>query len=386
MKKLAYLSILLLCIQCRERYNVPFASPVTGYLVVEGFINPEGNSRITLNRTNKIEERKRVPESNALLQVQGEDNSLYYFSEADSGNYVLPSLQLNPSVKYRLHITTASGKEYFSSYQIPLITPPIDSISWIRQNGGLEIFVNAHDDNAKAQYYKWNFEETWEFHSAFKQNIVYVPVFVNGDVQSVSIDFYNNGKNNDSIYRCWQTRVSSSIRTGTTAGLSTARAYESLVFYPDGSEEMSVLYTINVRQHAIGKEAFEFYQKMKKNTESLGSIFDPLPSELKGNISNPNDPAELVIGFVDISAEQEQRKFISHDELPEWYYLPDCGLPHDYYSIAADTVLAAYNRGAFLTQGIGGPGLGGLAGFSTAPEECVRCTMRGTNVTPSFWP
>ena len=54
---------------------------------------------------------------------------------------------------------------------------------------------------------------------------------------------------------------------------------------------------------------------LKKNTESLGTIFDPQPSAIKGNVHSVSDPNEMVIGYINATTAQEQRIFISEAQL-----------------------------------------------------------------------
>ena len=68
-----------------------------------------------------------------------------------------------------MHITTKNGKEYASDYSVVRTTPEIDSISWLRDNGGVRIYINTHDDQNKTKYYRWSYSETWEFHAALPE-------------------------------------------------------------------------------------------------------------------------------------------------------------------------------------------------------------------------
>jgi hypothetical protein len=43
--------------------------------------------------------------------------------------------------------------------------PPIDSISWKRDEEGVRVFVNTHNPEGNTRYYRWEFEETWEIRS-----------------------------------------------------------------------------------------------------------------------------------------------------------------------------------------------------------------------------
>jgi hypothetical protein len=99
------------------------------------------------------------------------------------------------------------------------------------------------------------------------------------------------------------------------------------------NEKISVRYSILLRQYALTKEAYEFWENIRKNTEQLGSIFDAQPSQLQGNIHCISNPTEPVIGFVTITNIQRKRIFIDNSQLPlEWY-------PTYPYYCEADTAL-----------------------------------------------
>ncbi|HEX8377054.1 MAG TPA: DUF4249 family protein [Pedobacter sp.] len=67
---------------------------------------------------------------------------------------------------------------------------------------------------------------------------------------------------------------------------------------------------MKVKQYGITKEGFNFLAKMKENTEQVGGIFDPQPTELKGNIFCMTNPCEKVIGFMHAGRISEKRIFI----------------------------------------------------------------------------
>jgi hypothetical protein len=85
---------------------------------------------------------------------------------------------------------------------------------------------------------------------------------------------------------------------GSTEKLTSDIVYLPVQYIEPHSEKLSVLYSINLKQYAISNDNYLFLQKMKKNTEQLGTIFDPQPSEISGNIHCLTDPNELVIGLL----------------------------------------------------------------------------------------
>ncbi|MBD0295433.1 MAG: DUF4249 family protein, partial [Flavisolibacter sp.] len=97
-----------------------------------------------------------------------------------------------------------------------------------------------------------------------------------------------------------------------------------LVSIPNRSDKLGVRYSILVKQYALDKQTYEFYQQMKKNTESIGSIFDPQPTVLTTNIHSVSNPDEKVIGYVTVATMQEKRIFIAASELSNWGYRLVC--------------------------------------------------------------
>ncbi|MEJ7664694.1 MAG: DUF4249 family protein [Hymenobacter sp.] len=57
------------------------------------------------------------------------------------------------------------------------------------------------------------------------------------------------------------------------------------------SSKLYYLYSILVRQYALTPEEFAYWDKLRKNTENLGTLFDPLPSQLSGNVHRLTMPA-----------------------------------------------------------------------------------------------
>lgn len=362
---------ILLSIGCKEAF-VPKLDPAhTNFLVVEGNINAGGVTTIKLSRTVPVNDSTPIQsESQAQVIVEGEDNSNYQLVETGGGIYTSSSLALNPTIKYRLRINTLVGGSYLSDYVAVQNTPAIDSVNWEIENNGVQLYVNTHDPLNNTHYYKWEYEETWEIHSAHETGYVYKDGFVSErDVDEIP-----------KLYYCWQSQNSIDIMVGSSAQLaSDVISRKPMVSIPRTSVKTSVRYSILVKQYAISKQGYDFYQLMKKNTESMGSIFDPLPSELTGNITCVSDPKEKVVGFITASTVSEKRIFITRNDIGGSLYGRDC-----------EVTLVADNVDSFATF----YGDGGLAPFGRTSDRthyystyasCLDCRFLGTNVKPSFW-
>lgn len=161
----------------------------------------------------------------------------------------------------------------------------------------------------------------------------------------------------------------------TTDKLTENLIYEKeLIEIPRDHDKLKILYYIEVQQNRIRKEAYEYFKNIQRNIEQTGSIFSPIPTEVRGNIVCVSDPKEWVLGYVDVTSTTIMKRFMP--ELRDFYETSyDCakniltGMAPDGYTYyiysGAPTVPNRY-----------------------APFRCVDCTYdgRGTKNKPSWWP
>jgi hypothetical protein len=378
MKKLVYCCLMVLLLCCKEKYDAPVIAPVTGYLVIEGYISTNGPAELQLSRSIPLNDTaKLINETLALVRLQGRDNTNYNFIENGPGRYIINNLNLNTSQQYRLLILSKDGKEYASDYVSPKVAPPIDSLGWLRENGGVQIYVNTHDPTNNTWYYRWTTEETWEYHSTYYSSLDFARDSQN---QIVGIKYRRPDQGFETkFYTCWRNQNSTSLILGSSKKLSIDSIHRPLIYIEPRSWKLSVLYSVLVKQYALSKEEYEFLDKMKKNSEETGSFFGRQPSELKGNIRCTTNPNEPVIGFIGIANRQERRLWIKRSELPDWNYMQNCftyTVPVDsaeFYSYLMPTVPVEYDNGT-------------IKKYLGVSPVCVDCTLRGVNVKPSFWP
>ena len=357
---------------CREPYKPDLISSPNAYLVIEGVLNAgNGPTTIRLSRTFKLDDTAKVKgERNAKVLVEGKDNTTRQLIMDGDGIYTSPGLNLVLKNEYRLRIITANGKEYLSDYVLAKYTPPIDSLGFKQDDKGVEIHVSTHDDSGGTRYYHWDYDETWEIRTYYFSSYKYL----NGQVV---VRFPG-----DYVNICWKYGSSSNILLGSSAHLQSDNIFRAPVaFFGNGDEKLDVRYSILLRQYALDKQGYEFYEMMKKNTESLGTIFDAQPLELKGNIRSTSDPNELVIGYVSAAVVEQKRFFISEAQLNRWNFYEEC------LSINVrnnpDSIKAAHNSGLDFYSSIGAPF---ITYYLASVPACVDCTQRGGSLLrPSYW-
>lgn len=396
MKRCVYILLLLCSIQCREKYDVFIDVPDRGLLVVEGFVNGNGKTTITLSRTTKLSEKRIQPEPRAVLRIEGEDNSVNYLYETDEGTYVTDSIFLEPAVNYRLKIFTEDRNEYESDYRSLITTPPIDSITWQYRDGIVDFFAHSNNSSNRSIYYKWDYEETWEFKSTFRAMLQY-KITGEGDNAVYEIEYYDpiDHKPNESIFTCWKSNKSTGIVLGSAAQQGERPINLPVRTLPRNAWELSYRYSILVEQYGLREDSYEFFRRMKKNSENLGTIFDAQPSQLFGNMVCTTDSAIDVIGFVEFSTVTQKRFFVLCELIPGVPYDPDCPFwveldptfpPYPYANDPAVIIQVYKHRGLLPTiPQKTAPGGFPITFYAERPR-CVDCRLRGTNVKPDFWP
>jgi len=384
MKQGYYFQILVLivfCISCKDRYYPEIEDPGASYLVVEGILNA-GSSTTTLllSRTRPVNSSSGSgPELNASVAVEGSDNSVTPLTMSTPGNYQ-NTLALSSNNRYRVRIRTADGKEYLSDFVSVKMTPEIDSIGWKQNEKGVQLYVNTHDATNSTVYYRWDFDETWEIHSYYQSALIFDPESPEADMAGVRRRVFPQ----EDIFYCWKYGRSNNIYIGNSAKLTSDVIFQQpLNLIPSGDDRLSVKYSILLRQYAMDKAAYEFYDLMKKNTESIGDVFGPLPSELRGNIHCTSDPKEPVIGYISATAPVEKRVFINRPaSWPATQFCETQFVPGN-----MDSTVAAFQSGTNIPIDYTKREIPPAEGYLSSSAGCVDCTKRGGKVEkPSYWP
>ena len=282
---------------------------------------------------------------------------------------ILSSLLLAATTPTTGATVTVEGTDN-SSYPLPGIgngvyDSPIDSVNWIRKDDGVHIYASTHDPSGSSQYYRYAYEETWQFESPFFA----VLQFLNDSIQNYSPN---------TIHTCWHYDASTTILLATSSQLTKSIIYEApLVDIPLNSQQISIEYSILATQYALTKDAYARWTIMQNNTENIGSIFGVQPTPDQGNIHSLTDSGQQVIGYVSAGTVRSQRIFITEDQVFPWDYQSGCMLD----SVPTDQFAQYYGAGLlpvnyhYSTTSI-----------NAAWKTCVDCTLTGTNVKPPFWP
>ena len=359
---------------CKKPYDPPALQVDYKYLVVDGSIvsSLDSPTVISLSRTTKLSDSiKNIPEGGASVSVEEKGGAHFPLNEITVGVYKGVPALLNYNSQYRLRIITNQGDEYLSDFVTVKQTPPIDSVTW-EQKKDVNIYLNTHDPSSSSKYYRWDFTETWEYNSS-----------LNADISLEGNMIFYVDQNNQT-YNCWMTSYSSQVLTATSIALKSDNISHALITtIPQNSEKIGTRYSILIKQYSITPEAYQYFQLLKKNTETVGSIFDAQPAQLYGNFTCVNDKNKIVIGYITASNVTQQKIFINHNQLTDWN--PEItGRSCDIITIGQDpsnNLLYEYPDPEYAPYYFSG-----CCSIVLARKSCVDCRVKGgVNHKPLYW-
>lgn len=352
---------------CVEPFSPPEIESASRYLVVDGFLNANSaeGSQIKLSRTQNVSD-KTAPkaELRAKVTVEGNQGSNFAFTETPGGVYTLAPRVYRDNEQYRVRIKTTDGKEYVSAY-VPIVkTPAIDSLVYrvTPSQNGVEIFINTHDPRNATRFYRWSFDETWQYYSRLYSAYEVINNSIEPRREDISV--------------CWSSAKASKIVLGSSVKLSKDIIKDlQITSVPANSGKLRVKYSILVKQFGLTQEEYEYWTTLAKTTEGTGGLFDPQPSQVTGNITCINDPSQLVFGYFSASYQREQRIFIT-ERLGS---VASCATTD---TLTASEVLESTD----LIVGEYYPGPSPTPEYIMGPLDCADCrTQGGVNKRPPFW-
>lgn len=369
---------LLLLLGCRDPFEPEIVAQDLALMVVEGYVEVDGESEIILSRTSTVKDTSAVRMiTGARVFVSPESGSSFWdFDELEErkGHYTFTG-SFDPNQNYFLNIWLSNGEMYQSELLRPVITPEIAELGWLRDDNGVEIFVSTQG-GADAKYFLWSFNEDWIFNAGLASFLIFEDSTV------------RNRREEERIDRCWDATRQPRIVLQNSARFEGNLIVErELVRIPPLSEKLQRRYSIEVIQRAIDQEAFDFWEILRKNSDDIGGIFSPLPSLIGGNINAVGENnTENVIGHVSMGRSARKRIYINTEDVFPWRVeIPEyefCNLSQD--TIPVNLASTRFRSGAEVPAREVYADIF-LIGYRSGSRQCVDCTLRGSNVKPDFW-
>lgn len=313
MQRLNFVLFIFLFTSCIKQVKLNYRTP-SKTLVAEGLLLTDSTPcKVSLSYSGLFNEnggQLKTPITDASVFVFGDANDSLKLASDEAGNYTDVNLIFHATVghSYFIKIFLADGSTYAS---IPeKITPvpknfELDTFRVAVPGGlpdlyGADVRINTQDPGNETNYYRWI-------------TVDYVPRKATG---------VPCGFGDPPVFcnqYCYQLFNDSAIRILSDRNINGS-------FIKDQSVLISPYYYygkhfIEVKQLSLTREAFQFWQLYQQQTTRTGTIEDPLPSELNGNIYNVNDTTQLALGYFEASDVYSKKYTLSPQFLNAYYTL-----------------------------------------------------------------
>ena len=217
--------------------------------------------------------------------------------------YIVDTRDLPLDGEYRLCVSYPDRGEYHSAFRKVLTAQEIESFdfSFNSDSSVVNVLLSSRGSKEQTTCYRWVYQEIWENEPPLMPNVLYENSYM-----------YTLSKEQKNMYaECFGKYSSSEILIENTDNLSENVVKDKvLTTLYRNHRKLAWLYSIQIQQTPLDKEAYDYYRAMKINSEELGGLYDPYPSEIRGNIVSSTFPDEAVLGFVNVCTRAEKRIYL----------------------------------------------------------------------------
>ena len=381
-RKILTYMVLVLLGGCIYEYN-PDIEGSRGMLVINGKVTDrEGYQYIEISRSYApYDDLTQIPVSGFNVEIEDDKGNRFPGIEMEEGSYAcwIDQEYLITGNKYRLIATDTRGKIYMSDFDELLECPDIDSITYeIQQKEteipdltyrGVQFMVNTDCSGAYAKHFRWDLEETWEYHSTYE-----ITAYYDGRLHETL-----PGLSSDEYFYCWETRRIREIFTYSTQNLTSGQIRNyPLIFVTNHSDRLSYKYSLLVKQSSLSTQAYEFWSILEKQSRQSGELYETQPAQIHGNIYSQEAGGETVMGIFYATSVKEKRIFVSPEMSAGGPFCQPSGLSREELM----DLLETYNPSQYPIYLV----LIDIGVYDFAAQECFDCRLRGgTTIPPDFW-
>lgn len=384
-KIISFVALLAAAVSCIYPFDAQFPSEVAERLVVDGDILIGEITRINISYLQPIGGNSVTPDNvMATVWVEGDGNGVMRGNYVRSGMYEIDTRNVGSSAKVRLCIKLLETGKVYSTEWLPIHDAPVNpTLDYDMDDDNLHVRLSL--GGTGDGYYRFDFDETWEFHADFIPTHQYDfrPESKQHPIMEIpdDVDAMAN-------YYCWSSASSKEPGLATTSSLLEDRLSGLEVTSVKRSDrKLSEIYYINVTVRPLSREGYDYLYNLDVNSNNTGSLFSPVPSDVRGNIRCVSDTNEVVIGHVEASriarCEMYVKNIVSHAFTGEYGNKLLLSKPEP----DEDGVIDFYQYYLMGYRPVGIFTVNEVTDVYWAPLRCVDCTAAGgVKTKPEGWP
>lgn len=269
----------------------------------------------------------------ANVSIRDDLGNVTVLSEPSFGVYETPpGFRGVVGRSYSVQIITQDGKEYMSFPEKILPVAKIDSFSIafrtvstanpLIPKSGIEVYAHFNDVPGEKNFYQWR-------NSGLLQLNTRPDLFVQRPRFPAPKPCCDT---------CWKEEVPDKAIRIFSDRLVDGNSVRTLAaFIEDDGYRMRDKYMVRIFQQSLTENAYQFYRLVEQQATIEGSIFDPPPSTIGGNVIRVDAPEEFVIGYFTASDVSIDSLFLNRSDLQ--FTQPARIIPDDCRTIEGTTVI-----------------------------------------------
>lgn len=368
-------------VSCVDEYWPDLGTKYDKLFVVDGLItNDPGPYTIRLSTSTSVDQPEYRPFTGAEVRLMDNTGNTEVLTEINPGEYITSEEGIQGVVgrEYKLSIQTPNGKLYESGYELLNPPTPIDSVyaeveymqddDYDHDLAGYQFYFDNRVAAMDTNYYLWNLEATYKYQVDY-----FIRWIFDGELDW----FYHP----DSLYTCFTTyKVAGVYLYNTESSSEPVITAFPFHFVNTETRQLSLRYSLLVEQLSLNRNAWVFWNEIKEQNSDQGTMYAQQPYQIRGNISNINDPAEPVLGMFMVAGKTKKRIFVDRPPVSVPFYYPECELDEADFQAYGQMWMA--DPVFYPIYAIETPG-----GRRAVPEQgCVDCRrFGGTIIIPEFW-
>ncbi|OOG74373.1 DUF4249 domain-containing protein [Algoriphagus sp. A40] len=311
--------LLLIPIACIDPYEVEVPEGKE-LLSVDGLIHTgQGPHAITISRSttygSQFEGLIR-PVSGATVVVRDNEGMVTFLEEGQEarGSYFTPTgFRAQVGKSYTLQIQTTEGRVYTSLPERVNAVPEIEAITMktvtvpvegeTNPRSGIQLISEINDPADQNNFYFWRSGRATYLQETYPELYIIRPAKIPAPKACCNFCYITEPGSNQSLFIAQDDSFN---------GLSTRIP---AAFIKDDGRRFIFKYRMELRQYSISQEAYRFLRLIKQQAEISGSIFDPPPATIRGNIISLDNPDEEVLGYFIAAGETTKEIYIDRAEL-----------------------------------------------------------------------
>lgn len=323
--KWALIFLVLISASCIDEY-LPEIHKYENLLVVDGKItNGPGPFTVQLSLSTSVNLPKYTAYTGCTVFILDNEGTQEELTEVTDGIYQTApdGIEGIAGRNYKIKIISPEGENYESDFE-ELKTPvAIDTLyanleyqlvsGYSFDLPGYQFYINTVPSAENDNYFLWQLEKTFQYTSDY------------------FIKYYFENRNlypfqpTDSLSTCWKTEMVDEIILYNTYNLSEPVVEQfPLLFVSTETRELSIRYSLLVKQLTISKETYDFWESVQKQNSGEVSLYTQQLYHIRGNIRNTNDPGESVLGYFTVAGESVKRIFVNRPAGDIDFYYPVC--------------------------------------------------------------